>query len=177
VTTYELTEAEPAAPSRVGLEDVLPALAARLASVVAKSEALLPHRTQTVPPAQLGLWLAMEPTAEQLSSFVGYVPGEESGLEEITAADSPAGPVQLGSVVICRKPEDLDEGPGWVSEMDLSDGVPLTIERFNSIGRFRVLENDFWWDVRWIARIEGGEGTDLPEDAARVGSDDAGSEG
>lgn len=177
VTTYDLMESESAAPSRMGLGDILPALAARLASVVANSEALLPHPTQTVPPAQLGLWLAKEPTAEQLRSIIGYAPGEEPAPEEITAADSPAGPVQPGSVVICRKPEDLDEGPGWVSEMDPFDGVPLTIVRFGSFGSFEVSENDYWWDLRWIEKIESGEGTDLPEDAARVRSDDAGSEG
>jgi hypothetical protein len=172
VTTYDLMESESAAPSSIGLGGILPALAARLANVVANSEALLPHPTQTVPPAQLGLWLAIEPTDEQWRSIVG----EEPAPEEITAADSPAGPVQLGSVVICRKPEDPDEGPGWVSDMDPFDGVPLTIERFGSFGSFEVRENGYWWDLRWIERIEPGEGTDLPEDAGRVGSDDAGSE-
>jgi hypothetical protein len=127
----------------VSFEGIFPALAARLTSIGASVEAAREIPTEDLGlKAPLRIWLNASPP--------------EGALEGAILADSPAGPVGPGSVVVCRKPADLKEDSGWFSEMDAYVGTPLTIRSLHQRSetfQFEVWENPHTWDVRWIESV------------------------
>lgn len=71
-------------------------------------------------------------------------------------ADTPLGRVERGAIVTLTKPAKTDEGPHWTPRMDDLLGRNLVVESVNAKAtppRFRV-ENESWqFDVRWIGKL------------------------
>ena len=62
---------------------------------------------------------------------------------------------KIGDCVILHKPEDTDEYPTWVHDMDEFDGAEVTIEGYNDDTCFYVKDIDFFvFNEDWATPVE-----------------------
>jgi hypothetical protein len=72
---------------------------------------------------------------------------------------TPAGQaITGGSVVVLKAPKDRSQGPSWVDSMDEYEGKPMTVLAVKTPkgDMFRVRENSYFWDTRWVSEVAPG---------------------
>lgn len=64
--------------------------------------------------------------------------------------------LSIGDEVIVHRPDDVNESPAWVSEMDKFDGVEGWIKEISDNRKFVRISgaSEFWYNPKWCERVE-----------------------
>lgn len=76
-----------------------------------------------------------------------------------------------GDSVVIYRPENRDEYPFWISDMDRFDGVEAMIRDINSVKRrtgivhtLKLYGIEYWFNLKWVKQIPDAEEDIIKED-------------